>query len=107
MDMTTSMTALLDADGIDAAVRANHPHYTAVLIGVQNLIPGPSTKESDALLALAEAKAQSLLAGREPHELPEVQAWREAFLLLTASLSWMRWTAAGSGCAWGFRIQRG
>ncbi len=78
--MTTSKPALLDAAGIDAAVRANHPDYTAVLIGVQNLIPGPSTKESDALLALAEAKAQSFLAGREPHELQEMQAWREAFL---------------------------
>jgi DNA/RNA-binding domain of Phe-tRNA-synthetase-like protein len=65
---------------IDDAVRAAHPDYLAVLLAADGLEPGLTSEHSERLLAAAEAHAQERLAGREPHELPEVAAWRDAFL---------------------------
>lgn len=74
----TAPVSLSDA-WIDDAVLDAHPDYVAILIVATGLEPGPTTAHSEALLIGAEARAQQLLEGREPHDLPEVMAWRQAF----------------------------
>ena len=78
--MTIPMHPTVSEAWIDDAVRTAHPGYVAVLLAVDGLAPGPTSEHSDRTLAAAEAHAQETLAGREPHELPEVAAWRDAFL---------------------------
>ena len=77
--MTTPPDQLLADAHVDSAVHALHPDYVAVLIAATGLVPGAGTESSEGLLREAEAHAQQRLAGREPHDLPEIQAWREAF----------------------------
>ena len=77
--MNASLDPILAGAFINDAVRARHPGYVAVLVAATGLRPGPSTAHSDALLAEAEAQAGRILAGREPHDLPEVMAWRHAY----------------------------
>lgn len=77
--MSTLWDGNLDAASIEPAVRDLHPDYAAVLIVATGLQPGPSSPASDALLATAAAEARAMLAGRAPHDLPEVQVWREAY----------------------------
>ncbi len=62
----------------DAVIDA-HPDYVAVLVLAKGLEPGPTTPDSDAMLGEAQAHARMVLDGREPHDLPEVMAWREAY----------------------------
>jgi DNA/RNA-binding domain of Phe-tRNA-synthetase-like protein len=69
----------LDRAHVDDTVRALCPDYVAILLVATGLSPGSSDTESDTLLAEAESAAQQALHGREPHELPHVAAWREAF----------------------------
>ena len=64
---------------IDDEVLELHPEYTAVVIIASGLNPGPSSEASEAALIEAEAWATAHLNGREPHELPEVAVWREAY----------------------------
>jgi DNA/RNA-binding domain of Phe-tRNA-synthetase-like protein len=64
---------------VDAAIWRTHPDYVAVLIGASGLQPGPTTASSEASLQAAEVWATQMLAGREPQELIEVQAWRQAY----------------------------
>jgi DNA/RNA-binding domain of Phe-tRNA-synthetase-like protein len=64
---------------IDGAVHAAHPDYVAVLVVAAGLEPGPTSRASEAALLEAEAFAIARLAGREPHDLPEVLAWRRAY----------------------------
>jgi DNA/RNA-binding domain of Phe-tRNA-synthetase-like protein len=64
---------------VDDPVREAHPDYVAVLVTAARLEPGPSSDRSEESLREAEAAAVRLLAGREPHELAEVQVWRGAF----------------------------
>jgi DNA/RNA-binding domain of Phe-tRNA-synthetase-like protein len=78
--MTIPMHPTVSEAWIDDRVRAARPDYLAVLLAVDGLAPGPTSEHSERLLAAAEAHAQERLAGREPHELPEVAAWRDAFL---------------------------
>ena len=78
--MTIPMHPTVSEAWIDDRVRAAHPDYLAVLLAVDGLAPGPTSEHSDRVLAAAEAHAQERLAGREPHELPEVAVWRDAFL---------------------------
>ncbi|MEI6363044.1 MAG: phenylalanine--tRNA ligase beta subunit-related protein [Actinomycetes bacterium] len=77
------MTAPLDQSlanaMIDDAVRTAHPDYVAVLIAATGLEPGSTSAHSEELLREAEGRAGALLDGREPHELPEVMAWRQAY----------------------------
>jgi DNA/RNA-binding domain of Phe-tRNA-synthetase-like protein len=70
----------LDEASIDEAVRDAHPDYVAVLVAAVGLHPGPTSSHSDNALTEAEGRARSILEGREPHELPEVLAWRQAYL---------------------------
>lgn len=77
--MTTTPDQLLADAYVDSAVHALHPDYVAVLIAATGLVPGAGTESSEALLREAEAHARERLAGREPHELPEIEVWRLAF----------------------------
>lgn len=64
---------------VDEPVFAAHPGYAAILIVATGLDPGPTTERSDDLLREAERRASRRLEGLEPHALPEVMAWREAY----------------------------
>lgn len=56
------------------------PDYRALLMVATGLRGGPSDEHSDAALRRAEASVLSRLAGDPPESLPEVAAWRSAFL---------------------------
>ncbi len=77
--MNAPRHAALSESWIDAAVRDAHPDYVAVLVVAEGLQPGPTSDASEAMLVEAEARAASRLDGREPHDLPEVLAWRQAY----------------------------
>lgn len=64
---------------IHSAVHDAHPDYVAVLVSAAGLQPGPTSDASEATLLEAEAHATNLLDGREPHDLHEVLAWRQAY----------------------------
>ncbi len=64
---------------VDAGVFALRPDYRAMLLAVDGIIPGPSDKDTDALLQAAEAAARQALGGRPAEQLPHVAAWREAY----------------------------
>lgn len=78
-DLAAHLASYLAECQVDAAVRAAHPGYTAVLVAATGLTPGPGSAHSEALLARTEIVAAERLAGRAPHELPEVAAWRQAY----------------------------
>jgi DNA/RNA-binding domain of Phe-tRNA-synthetase-like protein len=77
--MSESWPEAFSRSWIDTAVREAHPDYAAVLIAAAALGPGPTTPHSEELLLAAQAHASELLEGREPQDLPEVLAWRQAF----------------------------
>jgi DNA/RNA-binding domain of Phe-tRNA-synthetase-like protein len=64
---------------VEPAVFALRPHYRAVLLAVDGLVPGPSDEASDALLEEAEASARQALADLPVEVLPHVAAWRDAY----------------------------
>jgi DNA/RNA-binding domain of Phe-tRNA-synthetase-like protein len=64
---------------VDATVFALRPDYRAMLLAAGGLVPGPGDKDSDALLAAAEAAAREALDGGPAEQLPHVAAWREAY----------------------------
>ena len=66
--------------GVDDAVLALAPDYRALLIVVSGARGGPTDEVSDAALSRAEERARGRLAGGPPESLPEIAAWREAFL---------------------------
>ena len=71
---------LLAAASVDDAVLALRPDYRALLIVVTGVRGGPSDERSDAALRRAEESVRARLDGAEPESLPEIAAWREAFL---------------------------
>ena len=71
--------ALADAT-IDDAVRTLRPDYRALLIVVTGVLGGPSDEASEAALRRGEESVRARLAGGAPETLPEIAAWREAFL---------------------------
>jgi len=77
---STDPSAVLHAASIDDAVRAFRPDYRALLIAVTGVRGGPTDDASDAALRRAEESARGRLAGAPPESLPEIAAWREAFL---------------------------
>jgi DNA/RNA-binding domain of Phe-tRNA-synthetase-like protein len=79
MTGTPPPAALVDAH-IDDAVLALRPDYRALLVVATGVRGGPSDAGSDAALSRAEQSARSRLAGAAPESLPEIAAWREAFL---------------------------
>lgn len=71
--------ALEDAS-IDDAVFALRPDYRALLVVVTGARGGPSDGTSDAALRRAEERTRARLAGSPPESLPQIAAWRDAFL---------------------------
>ena len=64
---------------VDAAVFALRPDYRVLLLAVDGVVPGPGDRDSDALLAAAQAAAGQALGGGPAERLPHVAAWREAY----------------------------
>jgi len=60
-------------------VRALAPTFTHVAIEAYDLVNGPSSEESSALLDEAARRLTVRLGGRAPHEDPHVAAWRETY----------------------------
>lgn len=71
---------LLAAATVDEAVLALRPDYRALLVAVTGVRGGPSDDASDAALRRAEDSVRARLDGAAPESLPEIAAWREAFL---------------------------
>lgn len=68
-------------------VRALAPGFTHVAIEAYDLVNGPSTEESSALLDEAARRLAARLAGRAPHEDPHMAAWREVYTAFGAKPS--------------------
>ncbi|MEU5531833.1 phenylalanine--tRNA ligase beta subunit-related protein [Streptomyces sp. NPDC020362] len=68
-------------------VRALAPGFTHVAIEAHDLVNGPSTEESSALLDEAARRLAVRLAGRAPHEDPHMTAWREVYTAFGAKPS--------------------
>ncbi|MFI9803877.1 B3/4 domain-containing protein [Streptomyces sp. NPDC052301] len=68
-------------------VRALAPGFTHVAIEAYDLVNGPSTEASSALLDDATRRLATRLAGRAPHEDPHMAAWRETYTAFGAKPS--------------------
>ncbi|MEU1303444.1 B3/B4 domain-containing protein [Streptomyces shenzhenensis] len=68
-------------------VRALAPGFTHVVIEAHDLVGGPSTEASAALLDDAARRLAARLAGRAPHEDPHMAAWREVYTAFGAKPS--------------------
>ena len=71
---------LVDAATVDVAVFALRPDYRALLIGIGGVAGGPTDDSSDEALRRAEETIRARLDGATPESLPEISAWRDAFL---------------------------
>ena len=71
---------VLPLASIDPAVLALRPDYRALLVTLTGVRGGPTDDESDAALRRAEESIRARLDGAPPESLPEIAAWREAFL---------------------------
>ncbi|GAA3191396.1 MULTISPECIES: B3/B4 domain-containing protein [Streptomyces] len=60
-------------------VRALAPGFTHVAVEAHDLVNGPSTEASSALLDDAARRLAARLDGRPPHEDPHMAAWRETY----------------------------
>ncbi|WP_112471325.1 B3/B4 domain-containing protein [Streptomyces triticisoli] len=60
-------------------VRALAPGFTHVAVEAHELVNGPSTEDSSALLDDAVRRLAVRLDGRAPHEDPHMAAWRAAY----------------------------
>ena len=70
---------LADAS-VASDVLALRPDYRALLIVATGIRGGPTDAASDAALLAAEEGVRRRLSGEPPESLPEIAAWREAFL---------------------------
>ncbi|MGI5441588.1 B3/B4 domain-containing protein [Streptomyces shenzhenensis] len=68
-------------------VRSLAPGFTHVVIEAHDLVGGPSTEASAALLDDAARRLAVRLAGRAPHEDPHMAAWREVYTAFGAKPS--------------------
>jgi DNA/RNA-binding domain of Phe-tRNA-synthetase-like protein len=76
----SEMHASLESAQIDDAIFELRPDYRALLIAAEGVRGGPSDDFSNAALVRAEQKTRARLGGEAPESLPEIAAWREAFL---------------------------
>ncbi len=60
-------------------VRALAPGFTHVAVEAHDLVNGPSTEASSALLDDAARRLAARLDGRPPHEDPHMAAWRDTY----------------------------
>jgi DNA/RNA-binding domain of Phe-tRNA-synthetase-like protein len=75
-------------------VRALAPGFTHVAIEARDLVNGPSTDASSALLDDAARRLAVRLDGRAPHEDPHMAAWREVYTAFGSKPSRTRNSAA-------------
>lgn len=68
-------------------VRALAPGFTHVAIEAHDVVNGPSTEASSALLDDAARRLAARLAGRAPHGDPHMAAWREVYTAFGAKPS--------------------
>lgn len=78
--MTLSLT-------VSDEVRALAPGFTHVAVEAYDLVNGPSTAESSALLDDAARRLAVRLDGRAPHGDPHMAAWRETYTAFGAKPS--------------------
>ncbi|MFJ6120484.1 B3/4 domain-containing protein [Streptomyces sp. NPDC092129] len=78
--MTTTLT-------VSDAVRALAPGFTHVAIEAHDLVNGPSTDGTSALLDDSARRLAARLEGRAPHEDPHMTAWREVYAAFGAKPS--------------------
>lgn len=74
-----SLDLLAEAHVADSVLDLR-PDYRSLLIVATGVRGGPSDEFSDAALSRAEQSARKRLADTAPESLPEVAAWRDAFL---------------------------
>ncbi|GAA3837958.1 B3/B4 domain-containing protein [Streptomyces chiangmaiensis] len=72
---------------VSDAVRALAPGFTHVAIEAYDLVNGPSTEGTSALLDDAAHRLAVRLEGRAPHEDPHLAAWRAAYTAFGAKPS--------------------
>jgi DNA/RNA-binding domain of Phe-tRNA-synthetase-like protein len=80
VNTSDELSVFLAGASVGADVLALRPDYRALVIAVAGLRGGPSDEVSEAALRRAEASARTRLGGARPESLPEIVAWREAFL---------------------------
>lgn len=69
----------IDSATVAPDVLALRPDYRALLITIDNVVPGPSDSISESLLQEAESTARTLLSKTPINDLPHIAAWREAY----------------------------
>ncbi|AXI85438.1 cytoplasmic protein [Streptomyces sp. ETH9427] len=67
------------APTVSDEVRALVPGFTHVAVEAHDLVNGPSSEESSALLDESARRLAARLDGRAPHEDPHMTAWRAAY----------------------------
>ncbi|MET9044048.1 phenylalanine--tRNA ligase beta subunit-related protein [Streptomyces sp. NPDC004362] len=78
--MTTTLT-------VSDTVRALAPGFTHVAVEAYDLVNGPSTEGTSALLDDSARRLAARLEGRAPHEDPHMVAWREVYTAFGAKPS--------------------
>ncbi len=78
--MTTTLT-------VSDTVRALAPGFTHVAVEAYDLVNGPSTDGTSALLDDSARRLAARLEGRAPHEDPHMVAWREVYTAFGAKPS--------------------
>jgi DNA/RNA-binding domain of Phe-tRNA-synthetase-like protein len=79
MTGTHDWTEWLAAASVAPEVFALQPTYRALLIVADGINPGPSDEQSDRLLADAESRARTAIAGRALEEVDQLACWRDAY----------------------------
>lgn len=72
-------TEFLYGCSIDPAVLELRPDYRALLLVVEGINPQADARIADELIGQAEAHAAALLASTPVDQLPQIDAWREAY----------------------------
>lgn len=72
-------TEFLYGCSVDNSVLELRPDYRALLLVVEGLEPQADSAIADELISKAEAHANELLAATSVDQLPQINAWREAY----------------------------
>jgi len=78
--MSFDAAIFLEGASVESEVLEKHPTYSAHLIVVEGIQGAPSDERTNSLLAKAEAAGIQLLETTSIEEIPEVAAWRDAYL---------------------------
>jgi DNA/RNA-binding domain of Phe-tRNA-synthetase-like protein len=78
-ELSDRARAFLAEASVAPEVTGLRPDYLVLLLAAEGLQPGPPDQVSEEILAQAEARARTALAGRAPEDVPEVADWRAAY----------------------------